>query len=255
MHVRAAHVRRAGWALLAAALLGGCVTAPQVPAGESVVVAVTLGPDTASPVKIRNESVGGHSVEGLVGGGAGAVAGGVWGLACGPLAGLCVPLGAMLGADIGVVAGLAVGTTAALPEDKAVLLTDRVRPVLQSRDVRRALEEGVIERAQGLWKLDSTQPTWAVDIELIELSLASTRDERVRWVVKVLVDARAAGVAAAPRPKRRAYERAGPYGSLSDWLDQGNDFAGTSLYSVCGDVASQIVSDLSAKPAPGAARE
>lgn len=253
-NVLASPVRQAACRLLAAVLLAGCATAPQVPAGESIAVTVTLAADAAAPIRIHNESVSGHSVEGLVGGGAGAVAGGLWGLACGPLAGLCVPLGAMLGADVGILAGLAVGTTAALPEDKKIALTERVGSVLQSRDVRSTLEVEVVERAQAQWKVNGPQSTWVVDVEVVELSLSSTRDERARWVAKVLVDTHRAGVAPAPRAKRRAYERAGTYGTLSDWLDEGVDFVDSSLVLLCHELAVQIVSDLTVKLEPGPAR-
>ena len=254
-NVRASPVRQAACAVLAAVWLAGCATAPQVPAGESIAVTVTLAADSAAPIRIRNDAVSGRSVEGLVGGGAGAVAGGLWGLACGPLAGLCVPLGAMLGADVGILAGLAVGTTAALPEDKKVLLTERVGSVLQSRDVRGALEADVVERAQAQWKVNGPQSTWVVDVELVELSLSSTRDERVRWVAKVLVDAHRAGTAPAPRGKRRAYERAGTYGTLASWLDEGVDSVDSSLVLLCRELAAQIVSDLTVQLQPGSARQ
>lgn len=101
--------------------------------------------------------------------------------------------------------------------------------------------------------MNTTSPTWAGDVELVELSLATTRDARVRWVAKALVDVRAAGAAAAPRGKRKAYERAGSYGSLSSWLDERDDFIASSLDRLCRDLAAQIVSDLTVKLEPGVA--
>lgn len=248
-------LRQAACAFLAVALLGGCATGLQSPsAGESVAVSVTTSAGATSPIKIRNEAVGSKSTEGLVGGGAGAVAGGVWGLACGPLAALCVPLAAMLGAEVGAGAGLLVGTTAALSDEKSALLRDRVTRVLQSHDVCGALQADVIGRAQIHWDLKSAQPAWVVEVELVELSLASTRDERVRWVVKVLVDARPAGADPAPPGKRRAYAYDGPYGSLSNWMDEGNDFVYASLARVSAEIATKIVSDLAVKTQAGPAQ-
>ena len=126
---------------------------------ESVRIVVSQAPDWPGTIEVRNESVGGESPEALAGAGAGALAGGVWGLACGPLAPLCVPLGVVAGAEVGVVAGLAVGTTAALPEDKAGRLRDRVTRALQSHDLRGELEAAIVDRAKGHWNTTGTSRT------------------------------------------------------------------------------------------------
>lgn len=255
VHFRAATVarlpsalHRASAFLVVLAVLAGCATVQQgiaLNTNESLAIAVSQAPGWPGTDKVRNESVGGGSPEALAGAGAGALAGGAWGLACGPLAPLCVPLGALVGADVGALAGLAVGTTAALPEDKAARLQDRVTRALQSHDLRSELEAEVVDRAKDHWNMSSDQPTVTVDIELRDLVLASTRDERIRCVVRVAVTVR--GSTQPRQSKERVYEYVSPYGSLATWLDEGDGLVDANLASASRHLATQIVSGLAAK--------
>ena len=245
-----APLRCAGAALVSLAVLTGCAISQDIAVApdESVRIVVSQAPDWPGTIEVRNESVGGESPEALAGAGAGALAGGVWGLACGPLAPLCVPLGVLAGAEVGVVAGLAVGTTAALPEDKAGRLRDRVTRALQSHDFRGELEAAIVDRAQGHWNTSGDKPTVLVAIELREFVMASTRDERIRCVVKVAVTVGAAEPAQAQKGKRRVYEYVSPYGSLATWLDESVGLAEANFANASRHLATEIVSGRAAKP-------
>jgi hypothetical protein len=245
-------LRLAGVVLLMMPMvLTGCATTEQAIAlktNESLAIVVTQAPGWPGAIKVRNESVGGESPEGLVGAGAGALAGGAWGLACGPLAGLCVPLGALLGADVGILAGLAVGTTAALPADKIDRLQDRMTRVLQSHDLRSELEAEVVDRAKSHWNVSSDEPAVTVEVELRDVVLSSTRDERIRCVVKAAVTVRGGGANQTRQDRPRAYEYVSPYGSLAAWLDEGDGLVDANLASASRHLATQIVSGIAAKP-------
>lgn len=240
--------RRLGfnWAVMAVVTLAGlasCATAqPEVELepNHSVAIVVSKPPGWPVGVRVLNESVGGSSPEGLVGAGAGALAGGAWGFACGPLAALCVPLGVAAGTVVGAGAGLAVGTTAALPEEKSKQLREHVDRVLQSQDFRSLLEAEMSETAKNRWNLASDQPTVTVEVELRDVHLASTRDERIRCIVKVAVAVRPHE---SKQPgKQRVYEYVSPYSSLSTWLDETNGLVEATLAAAGRNLAKQIVS-------------
>lgn len=240
----------AGFTLLAAllALLSGCALAPKpIEPGRSVSIAVSTAP-TWPGVKVRNESTGPSSTEGLAGAGAGALAGGLWGLACGPLAPLCVPLGVTGGATVGVVAGLAVGATAALPEDKAEQLRALTMRALQASDFRHALEDELVALGNAGWTVAQDASAADVKVELRELALWSTRDGRVRCVITVLLTVREPGV---ERPGVYPYQSAGAYASVATWLGPDGTLVDTELVRVRESLAELIVSTLAAKAAPG----
>lgn len=234
--------------LVALAALTGCAAQQNIKPNASVAIAVSHAPGWPGAGKVKNESVGGSSPEALAGAGAGALAGGAWGLACGPLAALCVPLGVVAGADLGVLAGWAVGTTAALPEDKADQLRDRVTRALQSHDLRSALETEVVDRATNHWNVNSGLPTVTVDVELRELVVSSTRDERIRCAVKVAVTVRDGDISQPRQGVLRVYEYVSPYGSLASWLDEGSGLVEANLAGASRHLATQIVSGLAGKP-------
>jgi hypothetical protein len=231
-------------------MLTGCATTqPDIALGQDEHLAITVVQPPAWPgaIKVQNESVGGASPEALVGAGAGALAGGAWGLACGPLAPLCVPLGVLAGADIGILAGLAVGTTAALPADKADRLRDRLARSLQSHQLRKELEAEVVELAKARWNLGADEPTVTVEVELRDFVLASTRDERIRCMVRVAVTVRR-GAKPPNKDKPRVYEYVSPYGSLAAWLDESDGLVDANLAGATQTLAAQIVSGLSGAP-------
>lgn len=234
--------------VLALAALCGCATAPELPhirAGESVAFMVAMSPQASGAITIRNDTLGSDTSTGL---GSGMLAGGLWGLACGPFIVLCVPLGAAAGAITGTAAGAAVGLTGVLPESKATLLRDRMLRLQQSHAMLTELQTNIADRARKYWDLGFGQAANVVTVELQDLLLASTRDERIRCAVRALVSVQPSGEKRVPTPKPpRLYEYLGPYSTLTVWLDEGSDFADTCLTSASQQIAAQIVSDLAVK--------
>lgn len=232
---------------LAVLLQGGCASGPRfepIPDGAPVTVRVLKDAQADGTIQIRNEALGSDTATGA---GSGLLVGGLWGLSCGPFAVLCVPLGAAAGALTGTAAGAAVGVTGALPDDKAAALRDRLARVLQSHALLAELDRNVVERAGKYWRLGTDAAATAVDVELLDLQLMSTRDERVRCQLRVRVVVRPAADAAKPRAalaNQKLYEYIGPYSSLAVWLDERNDFVDTSLTSASQQIAAQIVADL-----------
>jgi hypothetical protein len=150
----------------------------------------------------------------------------------------------MGGTVVGAGAGLAVGATAALPEEKARQLRARVDRVLQSQDFRALLEAEITETAKDRWNLASDQPIVTVDVELRDVYLASTRDERIRCLVKVAVAVRVHELKRPGYGKQRVYEYVSPYSSLSTWLDESNGLVEATLAAAGRHLATQIVSGL-----------
>ena len=109
------------------------------------------------------------------------------GLACGPLAVLCVPLGAATGAIAGSAAGAVVGVTGALSDDRTTRLRERLGRLQASHPLVDALQRNVSSRALKYGTLDSTAAASVVRSKLQDLELWSTRDEQVRWAIRVLV--------------------------------------------------------------------
>jgi hypothetical protein len=231
-------------AVFAVALVCGCASPPTLPPirhGDAVAFTVAMSPDAKGSIQIRNEAVRNDMSAGV---GSGLVAGGLWGLTCGPFAVLCVPLAAALGGVTGAAAGAVVGVTGALPDDKAVLLRDRLHREDVARPLLGALQTQIDERARKLWQLDASPSATVVRVELQDLLLISTRDERVRCVVQVRVSVLAGDAKPGAAPPSKMYEYVGPYSALAVWLDEGSDFVGTSLASASQQLAAQIVSDL-----------
>jgi len=171
------------------------------------------------------------------------VVGGLWGLAWGPFAPLCIPIGAGVGAAAGTAAGAAAGLTGALTEEKASRLRERVSHVEHSHDLQAELQKNITDRALRYWRLDARPAPTIVTVELLDLELTSTRDERVSCAVTVLVSVSRRG-AAPSAARQKTYEYASSFSSLSVWLDEENDFFDTSLSNATQQIAAQIVSEL-----------
>lgn len=230
-----------------ALLLGACAAPPALPpirSGEAVAISVAMSPASDGVIRIRNEALS----DGMTtGGGSGAVVGGLWGLTCGPFAVLCVPLGAAAGIIAGTAGGAAVGATGALSDQKAERVRSRLVHLQQAHPLLDELKRNISDRAQKYWRLNSGQPGTAVIVELQDLQLVSTRDERVRCVIRVLVSVQPGDGKQAAKPVQKLYEYVGPFGSLAVWLDEGNDFLDTGFTSASQQIAAQIVSDLAVK--------
>lgn len=229
---------------LCVALLAGCASTPQLPpirSGSSVSLTVVAGPRPEGHDAVRDTTVGENVSTGA---GAGAVAGALWGLSCGPFFLLCAPLGALMVSGVGVAAGAAVGVATSLPEDTATRLRDRLTRLRQAHDPVEDLRGQLTDRARKHWPLSAEASNTGVNVELQNLFLTSTREQRVGLVMQVLVTVRAPGAAADAKPSQKGYEYVGPLGSMAVWLDDQNDFAQTSLRGASQQIALQIVADL-----------
>ena len=230
--------------LLCCSWLAGCASPPSmssIRSGESVDIAVMASAPTGADIAINNQALGSDTTTGVH---SGLVAGGLWGLSCGPLAVLCVPLGAAAGALTGTVAGAAVGVTGALSEESSSRLRERVNAVRQSHDVLGELRSNITERAGKHWTLQPGASLHVLSVEMHELALTSTRDERIGFVLRATVSLRDSSKSAAESPKQKLYEYSSPLSPLSVWMDPGSDFIDTSLRSATQQIATQIVAEL-----------
>ena len=202
---------------------------------------VVESPQAGEVIDIRNQA---FASDLSVGAGSGAIAGGLWGLSCGPWAPLCIPLGAALGAMSGGVAGAAVGVTGALSAENSARLRERLIRVQASHDLRQELRKSLADRAGKRWSLDSERPAFTVTVELQDLSLTSTRDDRIGLVMRARVSVRPRDANEKTPVDRKEYDHVGPLSPLAVWLDDQNDFLDTSLSNATAQFAAQIVSEL-----------
>ncbi|WP_372528904.1 hypothetical protein [Piscinibacter sp.] len=239
----AMNVRGAG-ATLWLCILSSCATSPQITpirSGESVAIVVAMSPQADGVIKIRNQALGKDMSTGA---GSGMVVGGLWGLVCGPFAPLCVPIGAAAGAATGTAAGAVVGVTGALSEEKATLLRDRLGRLRQSHDLLDELRSNVVDRAHKHWTVISDPSGSLLTVELYDMQLTSTRDERISFSLRVLVTVQTNGAQHQSAPTQKLYEYVGPFSNLAVWMDERSDFLDTSLSSASQQIAAQIVSEL-----------
>jgi hypothetical protein len=235
------------FAVLMLALLNACASRPalqSIPRNNFIELVVVKSPQASGAIAIHNDTLGRNTKTGVR---SGTVTGGLWGLTCGPWAIVCVPVGAAIGAIVGTGAGAVVGATGVLPEDKGTLLRERVTSVMQSHSLLDELNKHVHDRARAYWNVDAGQAASVVRIELQDLLLASTRDERIRFVVQVRVSVQPQGAKPIATPKQILYEYASPHSGLDIWLDKGSDFFDTSLTSASQQLATQIIADLASK--------
>lgn len=226
--------------MLCLTLLVGCASNPQLPpigSGSPISLSVVARSPPDGPAAVRDTTVGENVSTGA---GAGAVAGALWGLSCGPLFLLCAPLGALMVSGVGMAAGAAVGVATSLPEDSATRLRDRLTRLRQAHDPVEELQVNLTDRARKHWSLSAEASSSSLHVELQNLFLTSTREQRVGLVMQVVVTVRAADAA----PSQKRYEYVGPLSSLAIWLDDQNDFAQTSLRGASQQIALQIVADL-----------
>lgn len=231
-------------AMLLAIVLCACTTAPSIaplPRRASVSLIVVSSPQANSGINIRNQSFGDNTATGA---GSGTVIGALYGLSCGPLAVLCVPLGAMLGAATGTAAGAAVGLTGALAEENAAKVRARLVQVLNAHDLVHELDRNLTARAAVQWKLSSAAAAYLLSVELQDIRLSSTRDERIGFTMSVLVKVRPAGVEQKAGSQEKRFEYTGPFVSLAEWNDAGSDVLDGNLSVASMQLALQIVSEL-----------
>lgn len=235
---------RAAWATLALSLLGGCATAPRltpIGKGASIAMVVIKSPQAEGQVDIHNQALGNDTA---VGAGSGAMVGGLYGLTCGPFVVLCIPLGMGVGAIYGTVAGAAVGATAALPADKAARVRDRLGRAQQSHDLLEELRRNVNDSARKHWNLSSDPSATVVTVELQDMRVTSTRDERVSLIVRVRVSVRPSGPPPQTATTQTHYEYVGAFSSLAVWLDEESNLLDATLSSAALQIATQIVAEL-----------
>jgi hypothetical protein len=229
------------WQVVLGGILCGCATSPPltpVPRGEALSIVVVRSPQ--ADAGIRNQALGDNASTGA---GAGILVGALSGLSCGPFAILCVPAGAIVGGVTGTVTGAAVGLTAALSPDQAKRVLARLDRVQQSHNLVDELARDVTERARLQWSLSSDAPTHLATIELQDIRLTSTRDERIGFVVGALVRVRPAVTDSKVVTKERSFEYLGPFISLADWLDDNSDVLDNNLSIASRQLALQIVAE------------
>ncbi len=225
-------------------ILSGCATSPQIipiRSGESIAIVVAMSPQADGVIKIRNQAMGNDMSTGA---GSGMVVGGLWGLVCGPFAPLCIPMGAAAGAATGTAAGALVGVTGALSEEKATQLRDRLSRLRQSHDLLDELRSNITDRARKHWTVISDLSGTSLTVELHDMQLTSTRDERIRFSLRVLVTVQTTGAQKPSAPMQKLYDYVGPFSNLAVWMDERSDFLDTSLSSASQQIAAQIVSEL-----------
>jgi hypothetical protein len=148
----------------------------------------------------------------------------------------------ILGGLTGTAAGAAVGLTGDLSADKADQIRERLKRAQRSRDLLQDMRSQLSERAGRHWNLASDPSARVVTVELQELSLTSTRDERVGLVYRVLVTVKTS--LAQPTPTRKTFEYASALSPLTTWLDERSDLLDTTLRNAGEQIAAQIVSEL-----------
>lgn len=228
-------------------LLSGCSTAPTLPTirqGDAIDIVMLSQSPKNEAIDVHNESFNSNLNTGAK---SGVLAGGLWGLSCGPLAILCVPVGALMGGITGTATGAVIGLTGALSTEKIGLLRERLLRVQKKHGMLEELQSNVTERAKKYWTINSNQSVVVVNIALQELQLNSTRDEQISMVIRVEVDVRPKNASQVEASTKKMYSYIGPPGSLSIWLDEGNDFIDTNLTSASQQIAAQIVADLTAR--------
>jgi len=230
--------------LLCCMLLPGCAAAPSlrpIPGGQSVSFSVVASSQYPEVIDVRNTAL----ADGLSAGiGAGGVVGGLWGLSCGPFAVLCVPLAASLGMVTGGAAGAAVGATGGLSPEKTAQVKERLLHLEQSRSVVLELRRHLGDRAQRHWTVGADAAATLVNVELQPLQVATTRDERLSFVMRVVVSQRDAAADAPAAARQKTYQYTSPFGSMAVWMDPQSDFLDSSFASASQQIAAQVIADL-----------
>jgi hypothetical protein len=242
--VRMGHIALTCASAGAAITLCGCATAPPtmaVPRGEAISIAVVKAPDADGEINIHNQALRDGMTVGV---GSGVAVGTLAALTCGPFFWWCAPLGVLAGGAYGTAAGAAIGWTGALPEDKAARVRARLIGVQRSHDLLDELCRHVTERVQAHWSLNPTTPAYLVTVELEDIRLTSTRDERIAMVVSVLVRVRPARAEPRAVAKEKPLEYVGPFTSLVLWLDESSDVIDSHLSIASRQLALQIVSEI-----------
>jgi hypothetical protein len=210
--------------------------------GEPIAFNVVMSPQ-AGATGIRNRAIGQDTATGA---GAGAVTGALIGLGCGPFIWLCMPLGAMALGGGGGLVGAAVGIAESLSPEKQAQLSDRLANFRQSHDLRDALQAHVVERGRKHWQLSPVATQSVVTIELQDVFVNSTREERIALVMRVMVTVRSADALKLEGPAQKRFDYVGPLGDFVVWMDPHSDFVEISFKSACQHIAAQIISELSA---------
>ncbi len=233
--------------LLSAIVLSGCATVPAlrpIALGEVVSISVVANQKYLGSINIHNTAIKDGAV---VGGGSGGLAGGMWGLSCGPWAPLCVPLGAIGGMLVGGAAGVGVGLTGVLPPEKVEQVKQRLVRLEQGHSLLVGLRRNLEDRAQKYWTLTSETSTPLVTVEVQEIEVDATRDEQLRFVLRIQVSQRETAASREVGRNQKTYEYATPFGTMVAWLDETSDFLDTSFTSASQQIAAQVISDLVAK--------
>ena len=222
-------------------LLCGCSTPRLAPikGGEPVAFVVTTNPQWEAG-GIRNMAI---REDAATGASAGAVVGTLIALGCGPFFLLCAPMGALVIGGGGAIVGAAAGSTGSLSDEQVAQLNGRLLRFRQSHNLLEELRANVVERGRKHWQVTADTSQSVVTLELQEVSLNSTRDERVALVIRVLVTV-TPGDAQTGKPTQKQFDYVGPVGNLPVWIDKRGDFVETNFKDACQHLAAQIVSEL-----------
>jgi len=232
---------------LAIVPLAACTTAPPLPSvaqGQAIAIVVVSAARVAGPPAIDNQAVGDGAVAGA---GSGVLFGGLWGLSCGPLAVVCVPAMMLTGAGMGSAAGAVVGLNGALSDDKVARLQQRVARVRAAHDLVSELRAEVTQRASRHFVVAAGgAAATTLTLDLQDLRLTTTRDERIRLTLVVRATLQAGDGNGVPGAAARlkVYEYVGPYASLASWLDEQGGVLETTLTGATRQIAAEVVAEL-----------
>jgi len=207
--------------------------------GEPVAFVVTASPQWEAG-GIRNTAI---REDAATGAHTGAMAGALVGLSCGPYFLFCMPVAALVIGGGGAIVGAAAGLAESLSAAQVAQLNERLHRFRQSHDLLAELRANLVERGRKHWQVSADTSPSVVSIELQEISLNSTRDERIALVMRVRVSV-TPGAAPRGESTQKQFDYVGPLGNLPVWMDEYNDFVETSFKDACQHLAAQIVSEL-----------
>lgn len=237
--------RRFGWLTLGCLLLSGCTTPrlATIPRGEPLALVVAMRTDSP-PHRVQSLT---FSEDTKTGAKTGFIVGALAGISCGgPWILLCIPVYAVAGMYPGAIVGAGVGVVESLSTEKLDRLRNRLDRYRQAHNLPEALEAGIAARARKFWPVAADTAGHVVTVEVDEVLLTSTRDERITLIMRASVMSRRAGTPGSVPSEKKSFEYQGPISSYAAWVAEDGDFAELSFRSAIEHLASQIVAELAA---------
>lgn len=235
-------------AALALLALGGCSTAPRLAPIERqtpVSIVIVRTPPSAATTSVRDTALARHTTTGTR---IGAATGAIAGLFCGPLAAVCVPAGFSTGGTAGLIAGGATGIATSLPHDTVAQLNDRLERLQQSLDPLAELHADVVEKAGTQWDLTNDDPAQVVTVELQDLTLTSTRHDKIALVMQVTVRTASGNSSDGSRyATQKQFQFVSGDSDVANWLDERGGLPEYDLRTACQRIATDVVAELAAR--------